>query len=215
MHIVNMERPVEKGSESHFPGGRLRQSVQSPATGVYSVVMLRREGNLSVKLREEKADGANRPFYKYSVDVVSGWLYYTPTGIVQEMLAGKDMHAIVATRTLGLVAHATTIRPIGLVRNMVAAKLNVTKSSPFLDKVKVNLIGVTPIQSVTYSAMLLGGMAWAGVYDWEASARAWVITVGLGVLHSFPYGWFQDRVRRFFNVQPAIKIDATKPEERS
>lgn len=141
----------------------------------------------------------------YWVDVASGWSYYTPVYAIQEVIAGKELDSIVATRALGLIMHAAAIRPIGKVRNYFADKWEVTKESSFLKKLGLNLAAVTPIQAVAYAGMLLGGMALSGKYDWEASTKSWALGTGLGALHAFPYGSFQDGFRRFFGVQPAIK----------
>jgi len=147
---------------------------------------------------------AENPVYKYGVDVASGWLYYTPTYAVQELAAGKDIDTVIKTRLIGMVAHAAAMRPIGLLRNYVAKKWNVTQDSSLVDKMKVNLVAVTPVQAVVYAGMLAGGMAWSGNYDIKSSVYAWTIGVGLGALHSVPYGFVQDQVRRFFGIKPAI-----------
>lgn len=142
--------------------------------------------------------------YNYSVDVLSGWLYYTPTYALQEIAAGKDIETVAKTRLIGMAAHTIAMRPTGLLRNYFANKWNVTEGSPLIDKIKVNLVAVTPIQSVVYASMLLGGMAWSGNYDWKASLYAWGVGVGLGAFHAFPYGYVQDKVRSFCGVTPAI-----------
>ena len=143
--------------------------------------------------------------YKYGVDAVSGWLYYTPTYAAQELAAGKDLDTVIKTRLIGLGSHLLTMRPIGLLRNYVAERWNVTEDSPLLDKVKVNVVAVAPVQAVTYGAMLMGSMAWSGNYDWKAANYAWAIGVTLGVFHSIPYGFVQDKIRMFFGVKPAIR----------
>jgi hypothetical protein len=147
---------------------------------------------------------SNNPVYKYGVDVLSGWLYYTPTYAIQEAISGKDPETIVKTRLIGMAAHALVMRPVGLLRNYVAKKWNVTEDSSIADKIKVNLVSVTPPQSIVYGGMLMGGMAWSGNWNWEATAYAWAIGVGLGALHSMPYGYVQDKVRKFFGIKPAI-----------
>lgn len=149
---------------------------------------------------------AENPVYKYGVDVLSGWIYYTPTYAAQELIAGKDIDTVVKTRLIGMVAHTISIRPMGLLRNYVAKKWNVTSESSLTDKIKVNLVAITPVQAVVYAGMLAGGMAWSGHYDWKSSLYAWVVGVGLGVAHSIPYGFTQDKIRRFFGVTPAITI---------
>jgi hypothetical protein len=143
-------------------------------------------------------------YKRYGVDVLSGWIYYTPTYALQELVAGKDSEAILKTRLIGLGVHAIVMRPVGMVRNYVAKKWNVTKDSSAWDKIKVNLIGVTPIQSVAYAGMLIGGMAWSDEWNWGASAIAWGIGVGIGAGHSIPYGFVQDKIRKVFGVKPAI-----------
>jgi len=147
---------------------------------------------------------AERRFYKYCVDVASGWAYYTPTYALQELASGKDIETIIKIRLIGLLAHTAVMRPVGMLRNYVAKRLNVTDESSIADKIKVNFVAVTPPQAVTYGAMLLAGMAWSGNYDWKSSAIAWGIGVSLGALHSVPYGWFQDKFRKAFGVKPAI-----------
>lgn len=147
---------------------------------------------------------SENPAYRYLTDVISGWLYYTPTYALQELASGKDLNTVIKTRLIGMGTHAVVMRPIGVVRNYFAKKWNVTQESPLVDKVKVNLVAVTPIQAVAYGGMLIGGMAWSGNWNWGASAYAWGIGVGLGVLHSIPYGFVQDKVRKFFGVKPAI-----------
>lgn len=151
----------------------------------------------------------DNPIYKYSVDVLSGWLYYTPTYALQELAAGKDVETIIKTRLIGMAAHAIAMRPVGLLRNYVAKQWNVTQDSPAIDKIKVNLVSVTPIQSVVYAGMLVGGMMWSGNWDWHSTAYAWTIGVSIGALHSIPYGYVQDYVRTCCGVKPAI---AAKPQ---
>ncbi len=147
---------------------------------------------------------AENPVYRYGVDVLSGWLYYTPMYAVQELAVGKDIDTVVKIRVIGMAAHAVAMRPIGLLRNYVAKKWNVTQESSLADKVKVNLVTITPIQAVVYGAMLAGGMAWSGNYDTKSSVYAWIVGVALGALHSIPYGFVQDGVRRLFGIKPAI-----------
>ena len=138
------------------------------------------------------------------VYATSGWLYYTPTYVAQELVAGKDIDTVIKTRLIGMVAHVVAMRPIGLLRNYVAKKWNVTQNSSLVDKMKVNLVAVTPVQAVVYAGMLAGGMAWSGNYNIKSSVYAWTIVVGLGILHSIPYSFVQYRVRRFFGIKPAI-----------
>jgi hypothetical protein len=147
---------------------------------------------------------ADKPMYKYSVDVLSGWLYYTPTYGLQELASGKDIDTVIKTRLLGLVVQAAVLRPVGMLRNYAAKKWNVTQDSPMKDKIKVNFLSTTPVQSVIYSGMLLGGMTWSGNWDWKASGYALLMGVGFSALHSFPYGYVQDGVRKCFGIKPAI-----------
>ena len=170
-------------------------------------------GNVKEKWLETCVKLAENPVYKYGVDVLSGWVYYTPTYAVQELAAGKDIDTVVKTRLIGMVAHTVAMRPIGLLRNYVAKKWNVTPESPLVDKMKVNLVAVTPIQAVVYAGMLAGGMAWSGNYDVKSSVYAWTIGVGLGTLHSIPSGFVQDRVRRFFGIKPAIAASEPASEK--
>ncbi len=151
----------------------------------------------TVKLSENSA-------YKYGVDAVSGWVYYTPTYALQELACGKDLDTVIKTRLIGLGSHLLTMRPIGLLRNYVARRWNVTEDSSLVDKIKVNVVAVAPVQTITYGAMLVGSMAWSGNYDWKATTYAWVIGVTLGVFHSIPYGFVQDKIRKFCGVKPAI-----------
>ncbi|MBU0667466.1 MAG: L-alanine exporter AlaE [Nanoarchaeota archaeon] len=167
------------------------------------------------KCLETSVKLSNNPIYKYCVDVTSGWAYYTPTYALQEAIAGKDLETIVKTRLLGMLVHSIVMRPVGLLRNYVAKKWSVTENSSFWDKTKVNLVSVTPIQSIAYAGMLIGGMAWSGNYDWKASGIAWGIGVGVGALHSIPYGFVQDKFRKFFKVKPAIQKDETQTETQT
>lgn len=153
---------------------------------------------------------AERWFYKYSVDVSSGWLYYTTTYGLQELLVQEttgegDYATIWETRKIGILVHAAAIRPIGMLRNKIAEKRGVTKESPLIERMKVNAIATLPIQAVVYAGMLIGGMARTGNWDLKSA----VIAYGLGMLtavpHSIWYGPIQDCYRRFFGVQPAIK----------
>ncbi|MEK6830291.1 MAG: hypothetical protein AABY15_09315 [Nanoarchaeota archaeon] len=166
--------------------------------------------DIKEKWLENTSRLAGNPIYNYSVDVLSGWAYYTPTYALQELAAGKDIDTIIKTRLIGLAAHAVAMRPIGLLRNKFAKKWNVTQDSPLKDKVKLNFAIVTPVQATVYAGMLMGGMAWSGNYDLESSLYAWGVGVGLGALHSVPYGFVQDKVRKFFGVKPAIAKDNIK-----
>ena len=160
--------------------------------------------NIKEKWSEDKPKLVGNPIYQYSVDVLSGWTYYTPTYALQELAAGKDVDTIIKTRLIGLAAHVVAMRPIGLLRNKFAKKWNVTQDSPLKDKVKLNFAIITPVQAVVYGGMLMGGMSWSGNYDLESSLYAWGVGVGLGALHSVPYGFVQDIVRKIFGVKPAI-----------
>ncbi len=149
-------------------------------------------------------ENANRPFYKYCVDVASGWAYYTPMFALQEAIAGKDLETIVKTRAIGLLVHLASVSSIGMLRNHVAKKEGITESSSLWDKIKVDLKAVTPVQASVYAGMLMGGMAWSGNYDWKATGIAFALGTALGAIHSVPYGKFQDKFRKKFGVQPAI-----------
>lgn len=166
---------------------------------------------VSDKWLETTVKLADNPVYKYSVDVLSGWLYYTPTYGLQELAAGKDFDTVVKTRLIGLAVQAAVLRPVGMLRNYMAKKWDVTKDSPVIDKIKVNLLSTTPVQSALYSGMLLGGMAWSGNWDWKASGYSLLMGVGFSALHSFPYGYVQDGIRSFFGIKPAIGKKETKP----
>ena len=169
--------------------------------------------SLKNKWLDKTVELAENRVYRYGVDVASGWIYFTPTYAVQEVVAkyihqgfvnNEDIDAIVKTRVIGLLAHAIAMRPIGLLRKYVADKWGVTKDSSIVDKIKVNLVAFTPIQAPVYAGMLAGGMVWSGNYDIKSSVYAWTIGVGLGALHSFPYGFFQDKVKKFCGIKPAI-----------
>jgi hypothetical protein len=153
---------------------------------------------------------ADNPVYKYAVDVVSGWTYYTITYGLQEIAAQEiatghlDMDKVIKTRLIGMGVQAAVLRPVGMLRNHIAKKYDVTKESSFKDKLKVNFIATTPIQSTVYSGMLLGGMAWSGNWDWKSFGYALLMGIGFSALHSFPYGVVQDRTRKFFGIKPAI-----------
>ena len=110
---------------------------------------------------------AERTFYKYSVDVSSGWTYYTTMYGLQELLARAvtgegDLETIMETRKIGMLVHAAVMRPIGKLRNKIAEKMHVTEESPLVDKMKVNALATLPIQAVVYAGMLVGGMARTG-----------------------------------------------------
>ncbi len=170
---------------------------------------------------------AQNKLYQSFVDVLSGWLYYTPTYAIQELASGKEFDTVAKTRLIGMAAHAIAMRPIGLLRNYVARKWGVTPESPIVDKMKVNLVAVAPIQAVVYAGMLVGGMMWSGESEnvrnavdqffqtmdpaqltgnktIMSSAYAWALGVGLSIPHSIPYGYFQDRVRGTMGIKPAI-----------
>jgi len=144
------------------------------------------------------------PIYQYGVDVLSGWVYYTPTYAAQELAAGKSLDTVIKTRLIGMGVQALIFRPIGLLRNYVAKKLDVTQDSSFIEKMKVNLITIVPTQAVAYAGILFASMTWAGKYDLKESAIAWGVGVGVGALHAIPYGYVQDGIRKFFGVKPAI-----------
>src|SRR3989344_1271429 len=113
------------------------------------------------RLLETHGKVAGSPLYQYGIDVLSGWMYYTPTYALQELAAVKDIETIVKTRLIGMAVHAAVMRPVGLLRNYVAKKWDVNQDSPLIDKMKVNLVTVTPVQAVAYAGMLAGGMAWS------------------------------------------------------
>jgi hypothetical protein len=161
-------------------------------------------GALKDKWLETTVKLSNNSAYRYSVDVVSGWLYYTPTYALQEAIAGKDLKTIAKTRLLGLGVQAVFLRLTGLCRNYYAKKWGVTKESPLMDKIKVNFVATTPIQAVAYAGLLAGGMALSGKWDWKSTLFAWGVGTVLGAFHSIPYGYVQDATRRFFGIRPAI-----------
>ncbi|HLC72773.1 MAG TPA: L-alanine exporter AlaE [Candidatus Nanoarchaeia archaeon] len=150
-------------------------------------------------------ENVERAFYKWSVDVSSGWLYYTTAYGLQELAAGQDPATIIKTRSLGMLVHAAVMRPIGKLRNHIARRMQVTQESSLLDKMKVNALATVPIQSVAYAGMLAGGMALSGHYDWKSSLVSWGLGMALSIPHSLVYGPFQDSYRNLFGVQPAIK----------
>ncbi len=139
------------------------------------------------------------------VDIMSGWIYYTPTYALQEFICGNDLETITKTRVIGLAAQAIAMRPVGMLRDYVANKKEITEESKLIDKMKVNLIAVTSPQSVIYAGMLLGGMAWSGEYNWGPAISAWAVGTSLGAIHSLAYGPFQDIFRKKMKVEPAIK----------
>ena len=144
-------------------------------------------------------------WHAYRVDVLSGWAYYTPTYAIQEAFCGKDLETIADTRSIGLIAHAIAMRPIGKVRNYFANKWGVTKESSIIDQIKVNVAAITPIQSVVYALMLGGGMAISGQYDVKSTLWSWGIGTGIGALHAIPYGYVQEWFRKKGNVPQAFK----------
>ncbi|MBS3158283.1 hypothetical protein J4206_03270 [Candidatus Woesearchaeota archaeon] len=162
---------------------------------------------------DKTANFCKRNAYQYSIDVLSGWMYYTPMYAAQEAVAkyvshgcvtSEDVDTIVKTRLIGLAVHTISIGPMGIVRNHFAKKWGITKESPLVDKIKVNVTAITPIQAFVYAGMLVGGMYWSGHWDAKSSLYAWSAGVGLGIPHTFLYGPFQDKVRTLFGVKPAI-----------
>ena len=148
---------------------------------------------------------ADRWFYKYSVDVSSGWIYYTTMYGLQELLAQTDHDTLVETRKLGVLVHAAVMPLVGWLRNTIAEKRQVTKESSLVDKMKVNALAILPLQAVVYAGMLMGGMYRTGNWDLKSAAAAWGIGMLTAVPHSLIYGPLQDCYRKFFCVQPAIK----------
>lgn len=162
---------------------------------------------------ERATNVVRRNAYQYSADVLSGWTYYTTMYAAQELGAAylhngfvsqENVDTMIKTRLIGLAVHTVSIGPIGMVRNHFAKKWSVTKESPLVDKLKVNVVSITPIQAFVYAGMLVGGMYWSGHWDTKSSLYAWTAGVGLGIPHTFLYGPFQDKVRTLFGVKPAI-----------
>ncbi|HLG23457.1 MAG TPA: L-alanine exporter AlaE [Candidatus Nanoarchaeia archaeon] len=142
--------------------------------------------------------------YGWLVNTGSGIIYYTLTYGTQELATGGDLNKVVKTRLIGGVVHSIVRGPVGLLRDYVAKKRNVTKESPLIDKIKVNLIAITPMQSVVYAGMLIGGMALSGDWDWVSSGVAYAIGIGTGAAHAVIYGNLEDKSREFFGIRPAI-----------
>ncbi|MBT4445997.1 L-alanine exporter AlaE [archaeon] len=154
----------------------------------------------------------------YAVDVMSGSIYYTATYGLQEIAFGADSEELLKTRLIGLGVGAVIMRPVGLARNYVADKMNVTQESLFLDKLKVNVAAITPLQAIVYGGMLVASTAWSeylvmpepevveSVVDSisDFPTATWLFGTAVGGLHAFPYGWFNDKIRTYFGVKAAI-----------
>ena len=151
----------------------------------------------------------DNPVYKYLVDFAGGTSYYTTAYALQELAVGKSTDEIIDIRTMGMLGHAIAMRPVGKLRNYVAKKRGVTKDSPFKDQAMVNLVSTVPIQAVVYAGMLTYGalreQARTGSYNLESSLMAFGVGMLLGIPHSVPAGFWQDKTRTFFGVKPAIK----------
>ena len=123
------------------------------------------------------------------------------------------------------------MRPVGKIRNYVAQKMQVTKESPIRDQIKVNFIGITPIQAVAYGLMIYStgafevdpeisnmnelqkityraiekGANFFGTKLPSIGTVTWVAGTVLGAIHSVFAGPVQDKVRKYFGVEQAIK----------
>ena len=142
---------------------------------------------------------------EYQADVLGGWLYYTPIYGLQEIAFGKETNEMMMTRLIGLGMHAALMRPVGKLRDYLAQKRGVTKKSPFKDKLKINLLAITPIQTVAYALMLTGGMALSNKWNLESSFYNWMLGTALSAVHAFPACWVQDKIRGLYGLAPAIR----------
>ena len=141
----------------------------------------------------------------YWTNVFSGWTYYTPAYLVQELAAGKDMDSIFATRAIGLATHLILMDPIQKRRKRIAQKRGVTKESSYWSQIAVNIEAITPIQSAAYAAMLAGGMVWSGEWNSEATFYSWLGGTILGAFHATIQGPYQDWLRGKYGLEKSIK----------
>ncbi len=141
----------------------------------------------------------------YWANVFSGWTYYTPAYLVQEMVAGKDADSIMATRAIGLATHLILMDPIQKRRKRIAQKRSVIKESSYWSQIAVNVEAITPIQSAAYAAMLLGGMAVSGEWNSEATFYSWLGGTLLGAFHATIQGPYQDWLRGKYGLEKSIK----------
>lgn len=185
---------------------------------------------------DSKLKKTGKALWSYTVDMVSGNTFYTTVYGLQELAffhgsqylqdLGMDiptegnLEGLFRTRLIGLAAGLFFFKPIGMARNYVANKMQVNKDSSLINKVKVNLAAITPIQAVVYAGMLAGGATWAHYSNTTGNdpdlfnsvvetlsdfpIATWVAGTFGGAIYAFPYGQFNDWCRKKAGVKPAI-----------
>lgn len=160
-------------------------------------------GNEDTLSSPENKSEFRRDLAVYGGDVGTAYVYYTLAYGLQEagvslIRDGKiDLETIATNRGLSLVGITISMYPTQKVGQYVARRMNITKDSPFIDKWKHRFISITPIQSIMYGAALTGGMILANDHDLEKAAGCWAIGAALSALHSFPYCWARNKIRKW------------------
>ena len=137
----------------------------------------------------------------YAVDTTSAWLFYNPIMASAEYFAaGMEPEEVLKSRLFASAVHAAVFRPLGKFRKYMAKKLNVTSESPAYKKFLSDTLATIIIQAPAYSTVLY--LAGAST---EEMAVALPTVLGIGAVSGRPYGYFSDKWRNFWDLEPVFK----------
>ena len=135
----------------------------------------------------------------YLVDTSASWLYWTPIGVISELVAGLETPEILKSRATSLLINMAVARPFGFFRQYWSNLWDTTVESSLVRKLVVDTTALWCFQIPSYSLQL---------YLSGASLKEGTAALAIGVASSAilgrPYGFFQDKWRKSWGVKPVL-----------
>lgn len=150
--------------------------------------------------KSETAKTKKFNFKEYMVDTSSAWMFYNPLmASVEAIIAGMDYDEILKSRLCGSIVHAVAFRGFAKFKRWYAKKLGITPEDPKLKKFFVDLSHMLMTQTPSYTTILLA--AGASIDEMLAALPA---GLAIGLASAVPYGYFSDKWRKLWNIQPIL-----------
>ncbi|MEK6908472.1 MAG: L-alanine exporter AlaE [Nanoarchaeota archaeon] len=166
---------------------------ESPETNRVSRVLESQKRSLYQKAKDAVTN--------YAVDVSAGLMFYNPIMALGEYaITGMDGPEVLKARMGASVAQMICMRPSGMLRNVSAKHFNLTKESPWYQKMTSDVASILALQIPAYSLALYNAGASTG--EW---AKALGVAVAVTTISGRPFGKWMDFWRGIWGKKKAIK----------
>ncbi len=155
---------------------------------------------------EQKVESRSR--WKARIaDTLTSITFGLVVGTANEMLVvGLSPEQTLKSRAISIPLNTITGRPYGAYRDFLLKKLKITEKSGFFRKALGEFASYASFWTPIYSTILycLGA-------DNDQILAGAVTTAAMSTFISYPYGWYQDKMRGWFGVKPGYLEEKRVP----